>query len=147
MKTIWLCVFPTRLVEWKGDYFLMILFKYLLDISTGFSDLAIQLLVFSMIKWYEDSLKVHKLTQKQGNWELRSAEQLTVLSLHRWVIMMGTLCLIRKSLVSITGKKKVQFVCYKHDTEIIGCGKAMLHPTHPFSCKINLNLFIFAVMQ
>ena len=49
--------------------------QYLLDISTGFSDLANQLMVFSMRKWYKCSLKVHDLTQRPENWELRSAEE------------------------------------------------------------------------
>lgn len=49
-KIFCLSVFPHKQVDWKRDYFLMILFKYLLDISTGFSDLANQLPVFSMRK-------------------------------------------------------------------------------------------------
>lgn len=135
----------------------MILFKYLLDISTGFSDLANQLPVFSMRKWYERSLKVHNLTHGPRNWELRSVGHLRLHSLHGWVIVMGTVCLIRK----ISGERywirirwlqfafiaKVGFVCYKHETVIARRGKARPHSTHPWTHVIDVDLFIFAVMQ
>lgn len=124
----------------------MILFKYLLDIS----DLTIEFLVWILIK-------VHGFTQRPETWELRSAEQLTLHSLHRWVLMRGMLCLVRKphahcreriAKVQFALIAKVEFVCYTREIEITGCSKAGPHYTYPCPLNINVNLFhFFAVMQ
>lgn len=151
------CVSPVGQEDWKGDYFLMTFSQYLLDISTGFTDLANQLLVFSMRKWYKRSLKVHDLTQRPENWELRSVEEFRLpffaqMSKHDEDPMLNQkllwwaswkknsikcrLYLLQKWILSVIIMRLV----------ITGSGDAMPHSSHPCPHMISVNLFIFAVM-